>query len=174
MSENKTLRCICDGGAYEIKRHPFIVNPECEIHGKAKAASDHAPLAMTLEEALAVHGLSLHRGPNSSEWIAGRIRLISPHNPARYSQEWLPLGAGATWPEAVSAALGRPVVARDEAAELRAENTRLRAAIREWVAAEAERYAALRAEDVLTASALTTDRMWAADDELRRLAGGEQ
>lgn len=37
-------------------------------------------------------------------------------------------GAGATWPEAVSIALGRPVVARDSAADLEAELSKWRSA----------------------------------------------
>lgn len=24
--------CICDGGAYEVKANPFIVNEDCQIH----------------------------------------------------------------------------------------------------------------------------------------------
>lgn len=25
-------RCICDGAAYEVRDHPFIVNPDCPVH----------------------------------------------------------------------------------------------------------------------------------------------
>lgn len=31
-------RCICDGGAYEVKAHPFIVNDACAIHGRPEPA----------------------------------------------------------------------------------------------------------------------------------------
>lgn len=29
----ENTRCLCDGGSYEVKAHPFIVNPDCQIHG---------------------------------------------------------------------------------------------------------------------------------------------
>lgn len=25
--------CLCDGGSYEIRRHPFVVHTRCPIHG---------------------------------------------------------------------------------------------------------------------------------------------
>lgn len=25
--------CTCDGGSYEVRSHPFIVNPQCRMHG---------------------------------------------------------------------------------------------------------------------------------------------
>jgi len=31
--------CLCDGGAYEVKKHPFIVNEQCEIHSKTATPS---------------------------------------------------------------------------------------------------------------------------------------
>lgn len=78
------------------------------------------PLMVTLEELAVQHGVLVWKDPTSEAWVAGRIYLISPHDPARYHQGWEPLGIGATWPEAASRALGRKVVAHDGAAELRA------------------------------------------------------
>jgi hypothetical protein len=25
--------CLCDGGSYEQKQHPFLIHPECPVHG---------------------------------------------------------------------------------------------------------------------------------------------
>lgn len=30
--------CLCDGGAYEVKEHPFLVHPDCPIHGSISSA----------------------------------------------------------------------------------------------------------------------------------------
>ena len=69
------------------------------------------------------------------------------------------------WPEAASAAVGSPVVERDEAAELRA-------AVREWAEAEAAYRDALNGFEPspLTAAIKSLHR---ATDNLRRLAGME-
>lgn len=77
-----------------------------------------APTAMTLEEATVLHGLTFVRNLDDSAWVAGRIRFLSPHDHGKYAHAWEPLGVGATWPEAASQALGRPVVPRDPTAEL--------------------------------------------------------
>lgn len=70
------------------------------------------PLTTTLEELAVLHGIVVWKDPTSEAWVAGYPRYVSPH-----SLEWEPLGIGATWPEAASDALHRPVVARDEAAD---------------------------------------------------------
>lgn len=86
------------------------------------------PLVLTLEEALKTltgKGWWLSRHTDSWEvWGLDGFEVA------------ICLAHELTWPEAVSIALGRPVVARDEAAELRAENAKLRAAARAWLAAE--------------------------------------
>lgn len=75
------------------------------------------PLALTLEEALT-------RIEDLGCWLVGEstgsliLWRVEPDNIDGYS-----------WPEVVSKVLGRPVVARDSAAELKAENERLRAAL---------------------------------------------
>jgi len=86
------------------------------------------PLVLTLEEALeklTEKGWWLSRCKESWE-----VRTINALLAVTL------VGVGLTWPDAVSQALGRPVVARDEAAEMRAENAKLRAAARAWLAAE--------------------------------------
>lgn len=90
--------------------------PDCGGSGKAEnsiTANEAQPLHLTLEEAMAAVD---HPG-----WYLQRRTYDDAPD------EWLVVdrfggirGTGHTWPEAVSAALGRPVVARDDAAELRA------------------------------------------------------
>ncbi len=33
-------RCRCDGAAYETKRHPFLVNSACPMHGSPDGGAD--------------------------------------------------------------------------------------------------------------------------------------
>lgn len=75
------------------------------------------PLVMSLEEAgalLAEHALVLLFDGDHDASVAWAVR--PQWGPERWMRETL----GSSWPEAVSEALGRPVVARDPAAELRA------------------------------------------------------
>lgn len=75
------------------------------------------PLTLTLEEAaqlLGEQGLVLTRDGASGAASRWSVR------PWSAPRDWMKEELGATWPEVVGAALGRPVVARDEAAELRA------------------------------------------------------
>lgn len=73
--------------------------------------NDQAPLTPTLEEALVLlSGEQCYLRPS----VLGRSWTILPTG----HTEWII--ERDTWPEAVSAALGRPVTVRDEAAELRA------------------------------------------------------
>lgn len=83
------------------------------------------PLVMTLEGAIleiSLQGWNISRSINR-EWFVQR-----DSRPDDEGLSDVELTGFDSWPEAVSAALGRPVVARDDAAELRA-------AIREWVEA---------------------------------------
>ena len=80
------------------------------------------PLTLTLEEAaqlLGEQGLVLILDGASGAASRWSVR------PWSAPRDWMKEELGATWPEVVGAARGRPVVARDEAAELRA-------ALREW------------------------------------------
>lgn len=83
------------------------------------------PLTLTLEEAFARGGWVFWQDPTSSMWAIGRIRLVSPHDPKRYSHDWEPVAYAPTWPEALAKAEGRPVIARDDVANLQAENWKL-------------------------------------------------
>lgn len=38
-TSKETPKCLCDGGAFEVKAHPFIVHPDCPIHGAAVSTS---------------------------------------------------------------------------------------------------------------------------------------
>lgn len=38
------LHCRCDGGWYGIQEHPFLVHPECPIHGARPAAAADAAI----------------------------------------------------------------------------------------------------------------------------------
>lgn len=72
------------------------------------------PLRLSLEEAVmrvSNGNCSLICRGNSDDYPASRWLVIG-----QYANT---LGEGATWPEAVSQALGVPVVERDEAAELK-------------------------------------------------------
>ena len=75
------------------------------------------PLTLTLEEAaqlLGEQGLVLILDGASGAASRWSVR------PWSAPRDWMKEELGATWPEVVGAARGRPVVARDEAAELRA------------------------------------------------------
>lgn len=116
------------------------------------------PLVLTLEEAMRMADSEaqfpfVYVWLKDGEWCTKS--LAGPHM------------KHASWPEAYSRAFGRPVVARDEAAELRAENERLRAAIREWFDADRDQ------DDALTHTAhlIALERFSAAEETLRRLAG---
>lgn len=41
-AEPSEQRCTCDGGSFEVKRHPFIVNRSCTIHGDAAPSEPRA------------------------------------------------------------------------------------------------------------------------------------
>lgn len=85
------------------------------------------PQAMTLEEALQrLHEDDFWLEPSKAGhgWVVYRWNDITDQIELQ--------GSGATWPEAVSAALGAPVVARDEAAELRAALERFKAWADRW------------------------------------------
>lgn len=76
------------------------------------------PKAMTLEEAIAEltkHEWWLFHYPDARvfRWSVGEA-TDDERNLLNYEETWL----GTTWPEAVSAALGRTVVERDDKAEL--------------------------------------------------------
>ena len=119
--------------------------------------NDQAPLTLTLEEALVLlSGEQCYLRPS----VLGRSWTILPTG----HTEWII--ERDTWPEAISVALGRPVVARDEAAELKA-------AIREWVAAYDDWQEPSIPNLDRAGLDATEDRLWAAEDNLRRLAGGE-
>ena len=147
------------------------------------------PKTLTLEEALLTMALEqgetlayLHTPPNAdpidepSGWVIAQ------------ADGWY-RGHYSTWEKAASAALGVRVVARDEAAELREENHTLRteadgwlkrvelleAAIREWVEAtsNAEMFELDQSNAYGTDHADAEDRVEAAAQALRRLAGGE-
>lgn len=75
------------------------------------------PLTLTLEEAaqlLGEQGLVLILDGASGAASRWSVR------PWSAPRDWMREELGATWPEVVGAARGRPVMARDEAAELRA------------------------------------------------------
>lgn len=74
------------------------------------------PEQMTLAEAMSLYKLTAFYDNNL--WTVGVIHLISPHDPSRYSHSWQPVATGATWMEAVSAAVRQKVVERDDKAEL--------------------------------------------------------
>lgn len=128
--------------------------------------NDQAPLTLTLEEALVLlSGEQCYLRPS----VLGRSWTILPTG----HTEWII--ERDTWPEAVSAALGRPVTVRDEAAELKAAARRLLAAVDEL-----RRQQTVDSEHGTGQSGLglleTTKAAWAVNDSiarLRRLAGGE-
>lgn len=79
-------------------------------------------------------------------------------------------GWGMTWMEAAAKMFGRPVVARDEAAELRTELDEFRTAIKDYITA--------RTAAFIFPTAATTNEAFevyvAASLRLRRLAGEEE
>lgn len=88
------------------------------------------PLVLTLEEAMRMNALNSEgEYPFVDVWVNAEGEWWTKSLGAPKQQH-------AGWPEAYSVAFGRPVVARDEAAEMRAENAKLRAAARAWLAAE--------------------------------------
>ena len=177
-----------------------------------------APLTLDLEEAirlLAARDLWLERGSDTWEVVGTKRGYV-------FGDLFVSCFVRKpTWREAVSAVLGRPVVARDEVAELRlrfaralgmvnedfgrvmdvatidemlegiaqlqcrahnelelrAENEKLRAAIREWVKADRawrELYTTSRVAGVQTMPVDPYDRMLNAEVALHRLAGNEE
>ena len=88
------------------------------------------PLKLTLEEAIAhltEAELFLARDKEYDGWFWFVHDLL---------KDGVMVTKALTWPEAVSAALGRPVVARDDAAELRAAAKAWAIAERAWSLAE--------------------------------------
>ena len=83
-------------------------------------------------------------------------------------ERFVTLGPADSWEDALGIALDQPVVARDDAAELRS-------AIREWVEAtdDAEMFELDQSNAYGTDHADAEDRVEAAAQALRRLAGGE-
>lgn len=111
------LRCRCDGGAYEVKKSPFLVHPDCPIHS-AKAeplrptlSNDARELSMTLEEALMLAA--------EKKWDV--LFYGYPYSVLIQDDFGDDIAHEGNWPESFSVALDCPVVARDDTAELIAQ-----------------------------------------------------
>lgn len=69
--------CICDGGAYELRRQPFIVNVQCAVHGVLATAEGQVPLynpdgSPRTNDEIRAHAADIRAGEEAAdEWEYG-------------------------------------------------------------------------------------------------------
>lgn len=81
-------RCICDGGSYETKAHPFLVHPDCPVHRPAAPSSPGTgQVREEIAAELARHGSTMDYRWDDEEHV--RLGCSCGHEWGLVDKEWL-------------------------------------------------------------------------------------